>query len=133
METLITRLKEFIQEETWMQIQTLSTGGKMSEAGRESDREIEHNKISKAKQAEEEKLREIKEQEIEHVEEAWEGAGIVHLIGQNEVIASKESNIMKRILVDYAYNLLRRNLRQSETMFDIPHKRMLKVGTTYQL
>ncbi|PPD67972.1 hypothetical protein GOBAR_DD35148 [Gossypium barbadense] len=132
-ETLITRLKEFIQEETWMQIQTLSIGGKMTESGRESDREIEHNEISKAKLAKEEKLREIMEQEIEQVEKAWEEVGIVYLIGQNEVIASKESNVMKRILVDYAYNLLRRNLRQSEAVFDIPHKRMLKVGMTYQL
>ncbi|KAH1081275.1 hypothetical protein J1N35_021036 [Gossypium stocksii] len=132
-ETLITRLKEFIQEEAWMQIQTLSIGGKMSETGKELDREIEHNEILKAKQAKEEKLQEIMEQEIEQVEKAWEEVGIVHLIGQNEVIASKGSNMMKRILIDYAYNLLKRNLRQSEAVFDIPHKRMLKVGMTYQL
>ncbi|KAG4174357.1 hypothetical protein ERO13_A11G115950v2 [Gossypium hirsutum] len=132
-ETLITRLKEFIQEETWMQIQTLSIRGKMYETGRELDREIEHNEIWKEKQAKEEKLREIMEQEIEQVKKAWEEVGIVHLVGQNEVIASKESNMMKRILVDYAYNLLRRNLRQREAVFDIPHKRMLKVGMTYQL
>ncbi|PPR98481.1 hypothetical protein GOBAR_AA22181 [Gossypium barbadense] len=131
--TLITRLKEFIQEETWMQIQTLSIRGKMYETGRELDREIEHNEIWKEKQAKEEKLREIMEQEIEQVKKAWEEVGIVHLVGQNEVIASKESNMMKRILVDYAYNLLRRNLRQREAVFDIPHKRMLKVGMTYQL
>ncbi|KAE8699621.1 wee1-like protein kinase-like [Hibiscus syriacus] len=92
-ETLFTRLKQFIQEETLLQLHT------------------------------------IMRQEIEQVENAWEEAGMVHLIGQSEVIASEEAGIMKRILIDYAYNLLKRNLRQSETVFNIPHKRMLKLLT----
>lgn len=66
------------------------------------------------------------QQEIEQVEKAWEEVVIVHLIGQNEVIASIELKIVKRIFIDYAYNLLRRNLRQREAKFDIPHKYTLK-------
>lgn len=60
-------------------------------------------------------------------------AGVVHLIGENEVVAGKGAGIWKRVLIDYAYNLLKRNLRQSEEIFDIPHKRMLKVGMTNEL
>lgn len=34
-------------------------------------------------------------------------AGIVHLIGETEVIANKESNTSQRIIIDYAYNFLK--------------------------
>ncbi|KAK8711535.1 hypothetical protein V6N13_146816 [Hibiscus sabdariffa] len=134
-ETLITRLKEFIQEETLLQIQTVSVNGNMAEGGSELDMEIieRNSEIANANQTEVERLREIMAQELDQVETAWEEGGIVHLIGQSEVIASKEASIMKRILIDYAYNLLKRNLRQSETVFNIPHKHMLKVGMTYEL
>ncbi|KAL4353088.1 hypothetical protein GQ457_06G029840 [Hibiscus cannabinus] len=134
-ETLITRLKEFIQEETLLQIQTVSANGNMAEGGSELDMEIieRNSEIANANQTEVERLREIMAQELDQVERAWEEGGIVHLIGQTEVIASKEASIMKRILIDYAYNLLKRNLRQSETVFNIPHKHMLKVGMTYEL
>jgi KUP system potassium uptake protein len=60
-------------------------------------------------------------------------AGIVHLIGETEVVAGEGANTAKRIMIDYAYNFLKRNLRQSGKVFDIPHKRMLKVGMTYEL
>ncbi|MED6206596.1 hypothetical protein PIB30_028312 [Stylosanthes scabra] len=72
------------------------------------------------------------EKEIERVEKASED-GVVHLIGENEIVACKGANIGKRILIDYAYNFLKKNLRQSDKLFDIPHKRMVKVGMTYQL
>ncbi|KAE8693747.1 putative Potassium transporter [Hibiscus syriacus] len=134
-ETLITRLKQFIQEETLMQLHTVSGNENMAERGSESDREIAepNDEIENARQTEVVNLQQIMRQGIEQVENAWEEAGMIHLIGQNEVIASKEAGIMKRILIDYAYNLLKRNLRQSETVFNIPHKRMLKVGMTYEL
>ncbi|BFG43319.1 hypothetical protein CerSpe_295930 [Prunus speciosa] len=69
------------------------------------------------------------DREIEAVDKAWSW-GVVHLIGENEVTAAKGAGIIKRILIDYAYNFLKRNLRQSEKVFDIPHKRMLKVVMT---
>ncbi|KAI5425059.1 hypothetical protein KIW84_031018 [Lathyrus oleraceus] len=80
----------------------------------------------------EERVQEAIEKEIETIEKASR-AGVVHLIGENEVIASKGAGFGKRILIDYAYNFLKRNLRQSEKLFDIPHKRMVKVGMTYEL
>ncbi|KAG6575845.1 Potassium transporter 5, partial [Cucurbita argyrosperma subsp. sororia] len=69
---------------------------------------------------------------IEVVDRAWRD-GIVHLIGQNEVVASNGSGLAKRVLINYAYNALRRNLRQNEDIFYIPRERMLKVGMTYEL
>ncbi|KAL5983851.1 hypothetical protein ACLOJK_017947 [Asimina triloba] len=59
--------------------------------------------------------------------------GVVHLLGENEVVTKKGSRIGKRILIDYAYNILRRNLSQRDEVFEIPHKRLLKVGMTYEL
>lgn len=71
--------------------------------------------------------------EIEAVEEAW-NSGIVHLMGESEVIASPGAWLGKRVLIDYAYSFLKRNLRQNhDKVFDIPHKRMVKVGMTYEL
>ncbi|XP_047148530.1 potassium transporter 5-like [Vigna umbellata] len=72
------------------------------------------------------------EKEVEAIEKAVRG-GVVHLIGESEVVASKGASIRKRILINYAYNFLKKNLRQSDKLFDIPHKRMVKVGMTYEL
>ncbi|KAI3767213.1 hypothetical protein L2E82_17301 [Cichorium intybus] len=60
-------------------------------------------------------------------------AGVVHLVGEHEIISRRESSIGKRFLIDYAYNFMKKNLRQSYNVFEIPHKRMLKVGMTYEL
>ncbi|KAG2402896.1 Potassium transporter 5 [Vigna angularis] len=72
------------------------------------------------------------EKEVEAIEKAVRG-GVVHLIGESEVVASKGASIRKRILINYAYNFLKKNLRQSDKLFDIPHKHMVKVGMTYEL
>ncbi|XP_071738317.1 potassium transporter 5-like [Rutidosis leptorrhynchoides] len=60
-------------------------------------------------------------------------AGIVHLVGEYEISSKSESSIGKRILIDYAYNFLNKNLRNGYSVFKIPHKRMLKVGMAYEL
>ncbi|GLT66553.1 hypothetical protein SLA2020_389110 [Shorea laevis] len=90
------------------------------------------NEEQENKHVDEEKLQEEVEREIEALDEAWR-AGVVHLIGENEVVAGKGAGIGKRFLINYAYNFLRKNLRQAENVFDIPQKRMLKVGMTYEL
>ncbi|CAI9100054.1 OLC1v1036976C1 [Oldenlandia corymbosa var. corymbosa] len=72
------------------------------------------------------------ERDIELVEKASE-AGIVHFVGEHEVVARNGASLGKRILIDYGYNFLTRNLRQSNEVFNIPQKRMLKVGMTYEL
>ncbi|GMH27820.1 hypothetical protein Nepgr_029663 [Nepenthes gracilis] len=61
------------------------------------------------------------------------GAGIVHLMGQSEVVACEGAGIGKRILINYLYCFLKRNLRQSDEVFNMLPKRLLKVGMTYEL
>jgi len=70
--------------------------------------------------------------EIEEVDRAWR-AGVVHLVGENAVIARKGSNIGKRVVINGAYNFIKNNLRHIQNVFDIPQERLLKVGMTYEL
>lgn len=57
--------------------------------------------------------------------------GLVWLIGETEVAAEKWAGMVKRIVtvieIDYAYSFLKSNLRQSEKVLEITHKRMLTV------
>ncbi|KAJ0096125.1 hypothetical protein Patl1_17086 [Pistacia atlantica] len=79
-----------------------------------------------------ENLKEEMERDIEIVEKAW-NAGVVHLVGETEVVATEGSGIWKRIMINHAYNFLKNVLRKSDKVFDVPHKKMLKVGMTYEL
>ncbi|XP_059625739.1 potassium transporter 5-like [Cornus florida] len=126
---LVDRLKEFIREDSMFHAMVCNNqkDGEIDDGSGNGD-----NVNEDSKQAEAEKQVDAMEREIEVVEKAWR-AGVVHLMGENEVIAGKGANIGKKILIDYAYNFLKRNLRQTEKVFDIPHKRMLKVGMTYEL
>ncbi|XP_018829891.2 potassium transporter 5-like [Juglans regia] len=124
---LIEKLKEFIRDEVWFSQRENSA----EQNGETFEGESENKDHVKA-QVDEERRWEAVDREMEAVEKAWR-AGVVHLIGENEVVAGEGAGIGKRILIDYAYNFLKRNLRQSEKVFDIPHKRMLKVGMTYEL
>ena len=126
---LIQRLKEFIVDDGfWFSHNALNNdenSGELDEGV--VDGENEHRDV---KQVYEEKQRE-REREIEAVNKAWR-AWVVHLIGENEMVVGKGASIGRRIIIDYAYNFLKRNLRQSEKVFHIPQKRMLKVGMTYK-
>lgn len=69
--------------------------------------------------------------EIELVDKAREaGVWFTWWVRENEVIAGKGANVGKKVLIDYAYNFIKRNLRHTEKVFDIPHQRLLKVGMT---
>ncbi|GAV87954.1 K_trans domain-containing protein [Cephalotus follicularis] len=70
--------------------------------------------------------------EIEVLDQAC-FSGVVYLIGESEVVAKQGSNLVKKIVIDQAYNFMKKNLRQSNMMLDIPHARMLKVGMIYEL
>lgn len=72
------------------------------------------------------------EKDVDMLERAF-NMGVVHLVGEQDVVASKGSSVTKRMVINYAYNFLKRNLRQSNKVFDIPTKRMLKVGMTCEL
>lgn len=120
---LVDRLKEFVREDVLISRAILNGGdviGNATESGEATNEE------------EEIRRKEMVGREIGLIENEY-NAGVVHLLGENEVVASQGSNVGKRILIDYAFNFLRRNLRQRDEVFDIPHKRLLKVGMTYEL
>jgi KUP system potassium uptake protein len=121
---LVERLKEFVVDDFWFSQSKLNNAENDGESldARTLVNEDQENKVDE----------EEVEREIEALDEAWR-AGVVHLIGNNEVVAGKEAGIGKRFLINYAYNFLRKNLRESENVFDIPRKRMLKVGMIYEL
>lgn len=129
---LVERLKEFIRDDSLYSavVQTIEerNGGEGSddETANGEYVNIEGKKVNNERQIE------AMGREIDVLDRAW-GAGVVHLMGENEVIAAKGANIGKKVVIDYAFNFIRRNLRQTEKVFDIPHQRLLKVGMTYEL
>ncbi|KAL3725432.1 hypothetical protein ACJRO7_030456 [Eucalyptus globulus] len=138
---LFQRLKEFVLEECWTMTHQVRlpkdkdddeqlVDGLESEENCQNGvkKEIDDEANDKCNH----KAQVATEGEIAVLDRAWH-AGVVHLIGENEVVAGKGASLGKRILIDYAYNFLKKNLRQSDKIFDIPHKRMLKVGMTYEL
>ncbi|KAK3415571.1 hypothetical protein EUGRSUZ_H01188 [Eucalyptus grandis] len=138
---LFQRLREYVMEEHWtMTHQERLNKGKDGDerlVDRLESAENCENGVKKVIDDEANdnckyKAQEASEREIRVLDRAWR-AGVVHLIGENEVVAGKGASLGKRVLIDYAYNFLKKNLRQSDKIFDIPHKRMLKVGMTYEL
>ncbi|XP_062088418.1 potassium transporter 5-like [Humulus lupulus] len=135
---LVEKLKEFIKNEFWL-FHIITNSNTNNNNNREIVTGIDNDdgRLSSKEEGltvgdKEEDYHEKLDREIEAIDKAW-GAGVVHLIGENEVVACKGSGIGKRILINYAYNFLKKNLRQTDKLFDIPHKRMLKVGMTYEL
>ncbi|KAH7560721.1 hypothetical protein JRO89_XS10G0083100 [Xanthoceras sorbifolium] len=120
---LVDKLKKFIRE-SYRSSQMITNGAEILEVGIDS---LAADKI------EEEKSEDSMEREIEMVEKAWQ-AGVVHLIGESEVVAAEGLGIWARVMINYAYNFLNRNLRKFDQVPDhIPHKSMLKVGMIYEL
>ncbi|XP_076915868.1 potassium transporter 5-like [Bidens hawaiensis] len=72
------------------------------------------------------------QEDMVKLDKAWQ-TGVVHLVGEHEIVSRVGSSIGKKFIIDYAYNFMEMNLRQSYNVFEIPHKRMLKVGMTYEL
>ncbi|KAL3533844.1 hypothetical protein ACH5RR_007365 [Cinchona calisaya] len=127
---LVERLVEFIKED--FRLSVVESDDKESP---KMDQEIDDNDdggggIGNGENGDQEQ-EEIK-RDIEFVEKAMLD-GVVHFIGEQEVVAGNGASIGKRILIDYAFNFLKRNLRQSNEVFDIPQKRMLKVGMICEL
>nr|CAD1833872.1 unnamed protein product [Ananas comosus var. bracteatus] len=79
--------------------------------------------IEKSHKIEEEK--QIIEKELEK--------GVVYLVGEADVMAKQDSSILKKIIVNYIYNFMRRNSRQGDRVLMIPRDKLLKVGMTYEI
>lgn len=107
----------------------------MSCAQETAQRNAEELDIDGAEGAgEEDQINEDVEIGMSMIHNVWE-TGILHMICETEVIASKEGRMVKRVLIDYAYDYLKKNFSQTvKTVFDhIPRNRTLKIGMTYEL
>ncbi|WCJ23516.1 Potassium transporter 5 [Euphorbia peplus] len=72
------------------------------------------------------------ERELRLVDKALKD-GVVYLMGEGIVMASKESSFVKRLAIDYIYNWLSRCVRQPDEVFLVPRTHLLKVGMTYEV
>ncbi|KAF8394540.1 hypothetical protein HHK36_020751 [Tetracentron sinense] len=127
-EMLVERLKEFIREDKWLLSIICNNGEYVEDGGAMENVAVVDENVNRDVPSYEEE----KKEEVDVVERAWR-SGVVHLMGESEVVAGEGAGIGKKILINYVYNFIKRNLRQSDKVFDIPHKRLLKVGMTYEL
>lgn len=74
----------------------------------------------------------IVQEELDFLENAKK-LGVVYLLGDSEVFASKDSSLFKRFIVNYAYDILRRNCRKGQAALEIPNRSLLQVGMTYYI
>ncbi|KAL8167743.1 hypothetical protein V2J09_009242 [Rumex salicifolius] len=129
---LVGCITDFVRNESFVRMLKNSKKNDDIVADDDSGDEIIGNEeVRRLEGAEEKRQREV-EAEVEAVERASK-AGIVHLMGEGEVIAAKGAPVWKRILIDYGYSFMRKNLKQSDKVLDIPRKRLLKVGMIYEL
>ncbi|KAK9289191.1 hypothetical protein L1049_017665 [Liquidambar formosana] len=117
-ETLVDQLKQFIREDLLM-------------FGRPEGKidMVSESNGSKGIRIDEEEL----QREVGLVDDAIKNGGIVYLMGENEVMASKGSSFGKNLVINYGYNWLKRFVRKPDEVFMIPRKRLLKVGMTYEV
>lgn len=72
------------------------------------------------------------EEEKQFIQKAMEDV-VVYLLGEAQVVAAKNSPLFKKIVVDHLYDFLRRNFRQGIELLPVPHRRLLRVGMTYEI
>ncbi|GAB4829843.1 hypothetical protein Ancab_019491 [Ancistrocladus abbreviatus] len=130
---LIERVKDFVREQHWLD--SLAQKGKNDSIEREAEEDEDgiNNSNDEGMQAEGEGMNNGElERETEVLEKAYK-AGVVHLMGESQVVAGKGAGLGKKVLINCGYNFLKKNLRQTDKMFDVPRKRLLKIGMTYEL
>ncbi|GAB4829812.1 hypothetical protein Ancab_019465 [Ancistrocladus abbreviatus] len=130
---LIERVKDLVREQYWLD--SLAQRGKndSTETEAEGDEDGINNSNDEERQGEGEGMNNGElEKEIEVLEKAYK-AGVVYLMGESEVVARKGAGLEKKVLINCGYNFLKKNLRQSDPMFDVPRGRLLKIGMTYEL
>ncbi|KAL2347304.1 hypothetical protein Fmac_001304 [Flemingia macrophylla] len=70
--------------------------------------------------------------EIEFIEEQREH-GVIYMLGEAEVVASPRASIFNKVVVNYAYNFLRKNFLEGDRSMPIPPNKFLKVGMVYEI
>uniref|UniRef100_A0A453IZZ5 Potassium transporter n=1 Tax=Aegilops tauschii subsp. strangulata TaxID=200361 RepID=A0A453IZZ5_AEGTS len=106
---LMDGLKMFIQEESAFAHNDHSSGRIGSF---HSNRTVEEEK-------------QLIDREVEH--------GMVYLMGEANVTAKANSSVFKKVVVNYVYTFLRKNLTEGHKALAIPKDQLLKVGITYEI
>lgn len=58
-------------------------------------------------------------------------AGVVHILGNTIVRASRESGWCKKVAINYVYAFLRKICRENSVIFNVPHESLLNVGQIF--
>ncbi|KAL4642905.1 hypothetical protein ACB092_02G053100 [Castanea dentata] len=87
---------------------------------------VDNNEVEKVDE-------EMVQREVGIVDDALKFGDVVYLMGENEMMASKGSSFLKKLAINYAYNWLKRCVRQAYEVFMIPRNRLPKVGMTYEV
>uniref|UniRef100_A0ACD5YZE6 Uncharacterized protein n=1 Tax=Avena sativa TaxID=4498 RepID=A0ACD5YZE6_AVESA len=117
---LLDRLKMFIAEEASFSCQRRTCD---DTAGEEDHARRRGVGVGVVVAAEEEK--QFIDAQAEH--------GVVYLMGEANVAAAAGSSVMKRIVVNYMYNFLRKNLSDSHKALSIPKDQLLRIGITHEI
>ena len=72
------------------------------------------------------------EEEKQFIQRSMEEV-VVYFLGEVQVVATKNSPLFKRIIIDHLYDFLRRNFRQGIEVLPVPRGRLLRVGMTYEI
>lgn len=72
------------------------------------------------------------QQELQELMEARE-AGVAYVLGHSYVRAKKGSGFLKKMVINYGYDLLRRNCRAPSYALAAPHASTLEVGMVYHV
>ncbi|KHG13846.1 Potassium transporter 6 -like protein [Gossypium arboreum] len=71
-------------------------------------------------------------EELQELMEARE-AGIAYILGHSYVKAKQGSSLIKKLVINYGYEFLRRNSRLSTYALSVPHASTLEVGMIYHV
>ncbi|KAG5522253.1 hypothetical protein RHGRI_034439 [Rhododendron griersonianum] len=71
-------------------------------------------------------------EELQELMEARD-AGVVYILGHSYIRAKQGSSLVKKLVINYGYDLLRRNSRAHTTALSVPHASTLEVGMAYQI
>ncbi|KAK8522482.1 hypothetical protein V6N13_115450 [Hibiscus sabdariffa] len=71
-------------------------------------------------------------EELQELMEARE-AGIAYILGHSYVKAKQGSSLVKKLVINYGYEFLRRNSRPSTHALTVPHASTLEVGMMYHV
>lgn len=71
-------------------------------------------------------------EELQELMEARE-AGVAYIMGHSYVRAKQGSSLVKKLVINYGYDLLRRNSRGPTCALSVPHASTLEVGMAYQI